>query len=200
MSTLRERKKRQTREALVAAALEAFSHQGFDRTTVDDLATRAGVSQRTFFRYFAAKEDVVFDRYEAVFDRWEEAFDAVPAGTTLGRALRTATVAASAAAREQPEVYGQLLALVASEPVLSRRARDFDVDAQHRAAALIARRTGAANGDITPLLVAAATMGAVDAAVRTTAAAEAAVPKDAVDVAFDVLEGLTRELGTPLRD
>ena len=53
------------RSALINAGLERFQTQGFNATTVDEIAQAAGTSRRTFFRYFAAKDDVVFDWVEA---------------------------------------------------------------------------------------------------------------------------------------
>lgn len=60
MSGLRSRKKHKTRLAIQDAALELFTEQGFEGTTVDQIAARAEVSTATFFRYFKTKSDVVF--------------------------------------------------------------------------------------------------------------------------------------------
>ena len=57
--TLAERKRQLVRDELAEAALRLLAKQGFEETTVDELAAAAGVSRRTFFRYFASKEDVV---------------------------------------------------------------------------------------------------------------------------------------------
>ncbi|MEU1940477.1 TetR family transcriptional regulator [Streptomyces coeruleorubidus] len=55
---LRERRRLATQAEIENAALDLFEKQGFERTTVDDIAAAAGVSQSTFFRYFRTKEDV----------------------------------------------------------------------------------------------------------------------------------------------
>ena len=61
-----ERKRRAVRGELSEVALRLLTDRAFDSLTIDEIAAAAGVSRRTFFRYFASKEDVVF----AFLDRW----------------------------------------------------------------------------------------------------------------------------------
>src|SRR6187402_3151043 len=56
---LRARKREQTRERLTRVAMELFLANGFEATTLDDIAAAAEISRRSFFHYFASKEDVV---------------------------------------------------------------------------------------------------------------------------------------------
>jgi AcrR family transcriptional regulator len=64
-STLRERKRDRTRRALVDAALDLFERNGYDGTTVADIAEAAEIGTRTFFSYFASKEELLFPESDA---------------------------------------------------------------------------------------------------------------------------------------
>lgn len=90
---LRERKKRRTRDALLGAALLLFVSQGYERTTVEEIAGTVHVSQRTFFRYFANKEEVAFAVQDLVEARFLAALKARPGAEGPLEALRGAVLA-----------------------------------------------------------------------------------------------------------
>jgi AcrR family transcriptional regulator len=75
----RQRKKQLTKDALIAAALELFAAQGYDRTAVHEITDAVDVSERTFFRYFASKEDLVLSFIRDGTIAFAEALTARPA-------------------------------------------------------------------------------------------------------------------------
>ncbi|MEV6973896.1 TetR family transcriptional regulator [Kitasatospora sp. NPDC093806] len=89
---LRARKKQRTREALIEAAHRLFLSQGFARTTVDEIATAVDVSQRTFFRYFANKDEVALAVLADAEDDFIARLRTRPAEESPLRALRAAIV------------------------------------------------------------------------------------------------------------
>ena len=89
-----ERNKLQTRLSLVRAAIRLFRESGYEATTVDDIASAAGCSRRTFFRYFGTKEDVLLqETREMLVDFRAFVSEPVP-GLTRWDQIRTGTLAA----------------------------------------------------------------------------------------------------------
>jgi len=85
---LRERTRQAVRAQLMTVAWDLFVEQGYDATTVDEIAAAAGMSQRSFFRYFGAKEDVVLVKFEAVGALLAEELARQPASEDVWTALR----------------------------------------------------------------------------------------------------------------
>lgn len=87
---LRARKRQQTRERLTRAAMALFLERGFEATTLDDIAAAADVSRRSFFHYFASKEDVVFTWQEELSAALVAAVAARPATESMLTAAENA--------------------------------------------------------------------------------------------------------------
>ena len=86
---LRERKKQQTREAIVESAMALFEERGFSKTTIADIAAAADCSPRTFFAYFGSKEEVVFADSGEKIESLRLTLQERPADETTIDALRT---------------------------------------------------------------------------------------------------------------
>ncbi len=87
---LRERARAAVRREIAAVAMRLFTDRGFESVTVDQIAHEAGISPRSFFRYFATKEDVVLDGVGDAGHRVEAAMAARPADEPAWEALRHA--------------------------------------------------------------------------------------------------------------
>ncbi len=105
---------------LQQAAFELYTERGYDQTTVAEIASRAGLTERTFFRHFADKREVLFDGG----DRFRAALvDAVAAAAPSATALQavTAGVEAAGAVFPAPELVRRRQALIRANPELQER-------------------------------------------------------------------------------
>lgn len=165
--SLRDRKRARNRQALVDAALELFERDGYEQTTIADIAASAEVGARTFFNYFASKEDLLFPesdaRVQAALDAIAER-DAAEAPTdVLLRALRSVGAVSGEMASPQAVLR---LKLVRTVPAVRGRALQIQLDAQRQ----IARHLAAAYPDtldeVTAAAVTGAFIGAITAALQ----------------------------------
>ncbi|MFJ4778981.1 TetR family transcriptional regulator [Streptomyces sp. NPDC088762] len=145
---LRERRKRRTRDALLRAALLLFISQGYEQTTVDEITDAVEVSQRTFFRYFANKEEAAFAVQDLVESHFFAALQARPAAEGPFAAIRGAVLAAwdtleEAIAEVVPvELYMRSYQLIESTPALLAVHLRRCTDLEERIARLVAAREG----------------------------------------------------------
>jgi AcrR family transcriptional regulator len=156
-----------TRRALVEAAVDLFTERGYEDTTVDDIAGAAGVGRRTFFRYFAGKEDAVSPDHELGLARIAEVFAAAhPDEPLLSLTLRAGETVFDLYVTD-PETARKRFALVHAVPAL----RDREAAMVHRYRRLFTRELTARlrnipDGDLRAAVTAAAVVAAHNQALR----------------------------------
>jgi AcrR family transcriptional regulator len=157
---LRERKKARTRAAIREHALRLFREQGYQATTVEQIAEAAEVSPSTFFRYFPTKEDVVLqDDFDLIT---VEAFEAQPAGMSVIAAYRAAAAQMyNSLSPEELARFRESVELTLTIPEVRARALDEFAQAIDVTAQAIARRTGRTPDDPAVRNVAGALVGVV---------------------------------------
>jgi AcrR family transcriptional regulator len=157
---LRERKKAKTRAAIQEHALRLFQEQGYDATTVEQIAEAAEVSPSTFFRYFPTKEDVVL--YDALDPLFIAEFEAQPPELTLIQAMREAMIAVfTSLPREEMVKEWERGQLLLSVPELRMRFWDQIAESFQMFAAVIAKRVGRPANDPEVLTFTGALGGAI---------------------------------------
>ncbi|GAA2476529.1 TetR/AcrR family transcriptional regulator [Streptomyces gobitricini] len=145
---LRERKKQRTRDALLRAALELFTTRGYEETTVDEIVDAVDVSQRTFFRYFASKEDAAFAVQQMVERHFVSALQERPAHEAPLEAMRNAVLSAwdtigEAIMEVVPiELYLRTSQVIESTPALLAVHLRRSIEMEENIARLIADREG----------------------------------------------------------
>jgi AcrR family transcriptional regulator len=162
-SGLRERKKQQTREAIHRAAMQLFAERGFEATTIADIAAAADIAPRTFFSYFASKEDAVFEKFDATFADFDETLRERPAGTTALDALRDWLGRAARKFSDDVEHAKLVARLRRDAPAVAacdlQHARQFE----RRLAQAVGEDFGEPGNALRPRLVAAAAVAALQA-------------------------------------
>jgi AcrR family transcriptional regulator len=161
---LRERKKQQTKERLIGAALRLFRDRGYEGATVESIAEQAEVSVTTFFRYFDSKEDVFLEGHRAIIDRVEAAIRERSPGVSVIAALRGTIVEIL---RAQPELeirdepqHKDLDAV----PELRERIREHEEQIRGAISDAYAEQLGVPVDDMRPRLLAGAVLSAIDSA------------------------------------
>ena len=184
---LRERKKARTKAAIQDAALRLFGEQGYENTTVEQIADAAEVSPSTFFRYFGSKEDVVL--YDALDPILIGAFRAQPPEMSPVQAMRAAMKQVfdglGQSYIEEMSVRGRLVYQVPElrEAMVNDMIRTSTLFAQE-----IARRVGRPPDDFEVRVFTGAIMGALLAGLLPAMLEEHPDYMKSVEPVFDFLE------------
>jgi AcrR family transcriptional regulator len=164
---LRRRARDAVRAEIAETAFQLFTQRGFDQTTVDDIAAAAGLSRRSFFRYFASKEDAVLGVLNAVGDAIAAELAARPAGEPPWTSLRRALDALVTTYLGDPTVALARFRLIHHTPALRTTLLDKQDRWQRSLAQVLAARLGADPAhDLRPQLLAATALAALDVASR----------------------------------
>ncbi|MVU80744.1 mycofactocin system transcriptional regulator [Nocardia sp. ET3-3] len=145
-------------------ALRLFADQGFDGTTVEQIAAEAGVSRRTFFRYFDSKAEVLWHQFDAEVGRLRSAFGAVAADVGLMDGIRQVVVGVN---RYGAEDVGELrirMHLISTVPALQASAAPHYDSWERAVGDFAAARLGLPADSLYPLAIGRATLAVCRAA------------------------------------
>jgi mycofactocin system transcriptional regulator len=154
----------EVRSRIEQAALDLFASKGFEQVIIDDVAAAAGISRRTFFRYFATKADAVWGDFSAHVARLERLLAATDPGQPVLASVCAAYVEVNDYAASELPMLRERMQLILSEPALLAHSQLRYADVDRVVAEHVARRTGAAPADLVPRLVAATTRAAATTA------------------------------------
>jgi AcrR family transcriptional regulator len=194
---LRERKKAETRRALTSAAVRLAGEHGPDGVTVEQIADAAGVSPRTFFNYFATKEDAIVGISPTQPSELLEDMKRRPANEPPFESLRVAITATAERLRADVGEWSARNRLVQQHPTLAvRRASRFAV-VERELVDEVARRTGLdADHDAYPALVVTAALAALRVSLTVWHEGD---PREFKGVLADAFAVLERGLAPPQR-
>jgi len=157
---LRERKKARTRASLREHALRLFRDQGYQATTVEQIAAAAEVSPSTFFRYFPTKEDLILQDDMDV--RMLDALSRQPAGLAPVTAIRAATKEAlTSFGYDDMAQIRETIKLTLTVPEIRARAMDEFARAIEAIAEAIGKRAGRPPDDMAVRTLAGAVVGVI---------------------------------------
>lgn len=160
----RGRPRSTSRRELQRIALRLFTERGFDNTTIEQIAVEAGVSERTFFRYFTTKASVLWTDFETELDTIRAALASVADEVPMMDAIRAAVVEASHYRAEDVPEMRTRMNLIATVPALSSSAAEHYADWERAISEFAARRLGYPADSLYPLAIGRAALAACRAA------------------------------------
>ena len=153
-----------TRARVERAALDLFTRRGFEHVTTDEVADAAGISRRTFFRYYATKADAVWGDFAGHVARLEDRLSVSDPARPVVASVCAAYVEVNDYPESELPLLRERMQLILREPALLAHSQLRYAEVDRVVAGHVAERTGAAAGDLVPRLVAASTRAAATTA------------------------------------
>ncbi|BCJ46608.1 hypothetical protein GCM10010168_38690 [Actinoplanes ianthinogenes] len=165
--SLRDRKRIRTRQALVTAAADLFESRGYDETTIAEIAAAAEIGTRTFFSYFASKEDLLFPETDG---RVRAAMDAIAARGPDDGPAEVLLEALRRVGEDTDDLTGRIAALrlrlIRTVPAVRGRGLQIQMDTQREIARRLAEAFPDQIDEVTAAALTGAFVGAVTAALQ----------------------------------
>jgi TetR/AcrR family transcriptional regulator, regulator of mycofactocin system len=158
------RRRATSRAELERAAFILFAANGFDETTVDDIAAAVGIGRRTFFRYFPSKNDIPWGAFELELERMRVRLKACPPETPLMAAIRLALIDFNHVPAEQVPLHRRRMELILRVPTLLAHSTLRFAAWRQVVAEFVAERTGRRPDELAPQTIAHAVLGVAVAA------------------------------------
>jgi len=148
-----------SRPELEQVAFDLFERQGFEQTTVDDIAAAAGIGRRTFFRYFASKNEVPWGDFDAELARMRRRLAATPEDAPLMDAIREAIVDFNKMPAWQWPAHRRRMTFILGVPALQAHSTLRFAAWRQVIADFVAERTGQRPDDLLPRTIGHAMLG-----------------------------------------
>lgn len=170
---------------LAHVGLGLILERGFDRVTVDEIAQAAGIGRRTFFRYFASKNDLPWGDFDALLDHMRAHLAAIPDTTPLGDALRDAVVEFNRYPEAELVFHRQRMSILLRTPTLVAHSTLRYESWREVVADFVAARLGVASSSLPAQTIAWTCLGVTLAAYEQWLVDESASLTDVIAQAFD---------------
>ncbi|WP_026909884.1 mycofactocin system transcriptional regulator [Patulibacter minatonensis] len=155
-----------SRDQVQDVALALFVRDGFEETTVDDIAAAVGVTRRTLFRYFASKNDIVWGEFDRELERFAAELRKSPADEPLFAGVRRAIVAFNSWPADGDESIRARMELITSVPALQAHSAIRYADWCRVVQDHVGERLGVGPDDLLPETIASTALGTAMASYR----------------------------------
>ncbi|MDN5861519.1 MAG: mycofactocin system transcriptional regulator, partial [Pseudonocardia sp.] len=170
-----------SRSEIEHVALELFARNGFETTTVDDVAVAAGIGRRTVFRYYASKNDIPWGAFDEQLDRMRAVFAALPTGMPVMAGVRVAVLDFNDVAPAELPWHRQRLRLILGTPALQAHSTLRYETWRQVVADYAAERLGLSPDALIPQTIGHVSLGAALAAYERWLRADGARLRDLLD-------------------
>ncbi|WP_189316539.1 mycofactocin system transcriptional regulator [Streptomyces brasiliensis] len=178
-----------SRDRLEGLAFELFASKGFEQTTIDDIAAAAGISRRTFFRYHASKNDLVWGDFGGQLAGLRELLAACPSDVSMMDALREAVVSFNRFNPADVPWHRRRMELILRVPALQADSTLRYASWRHVVTAFVADRTGQPQDALLPRQIGYATLATCIAAYEQWLADQNADLAELLNTAMRELQG-----------